>query len=163
LALLGKAFDRLTVMAKAESKGGKTYWHCICKCGREKEVQGAHLTRGAIRSCGCLRDEANRLRATHGETGTALYKAWLDMKWRCSPNARDHRPYYHDRGISVCDRWRFSYEHFRDDVGPHPGGGLTLDRIDNGRGYEPGNCRWATRSEQNRNRTPWVRSQPTLV
>jgi hypothetical protein len=73
------------------------------------------------------------------------------MHWRCSSNFARRR-YYYDRGITVCPRW----EHFEDflfDMGECPPG-LMLDRIDNDRGYEPGNCRWTTRSEQMLNRRP---------
>jgi hypothetical protein len=152
--LVGKTFGRLTVVEKAPSRGGKTYWLCECSCElrTRKEVQGVHLTQGAIQSCGCLRDEATRERSiTHGQTGTRLYNSWRWMKWRCSPDAKDHRPHYADWGIRVCDVWVNSFEQFASDMGPHPEQGLTLDRRDNDRGYEPGNCRWATRSQQNAN------------
>ncbi len=155
LDLTETVFGRLTVLEKAPSQNGKTYWLCECACAARtrKEVQGAHLTGGTIRSCGCLRDEATSERsATHGQTGTKLYDTWRWMKWRCSREAESHRPHYADWGITVCERWAESFENFAADMGAHPGQGLTLDRRDNDRGYEPGNCRWATRAEQNANR-----------
>lgn len=79
-----------------------------------------------------------------------LWLAWRNMRARCNnPNQKDYK-HYGGRGIQVCQRWN-SYKIFAADVGPHPGGGFTLDRIDNNRGYEPGNVRWATRTEQVRN------------
>ncbi len=78
------------------------------------------------------------------------YKAWGHMIERCrNPNTECFAD-YGGRGITVCDRWR-TYEHFLADMGPRPAG-MTLERKDNERGYEPGNCVWATRKQQMRNR-----------
>lgn len=79
------------------------------------------------------------------------YRSWQNMKNRClNKNAQDFG-YYQARGITICDRWRNSFMAFYEDMGPRPKG-LSLDRIDNNRGYEPGNCRWATVSVQRINR-----------
>ena len=91
----------------------------------------------------------------HGEghfgKRTPLYRLWMSMRSRCNnPNQKDY-PYYGGRGITVCKRWD-SYKQFAADVGPHPGGGMTLDRKNNSKGYSPGNVRWATRMEQRHNR-----------
>ncbi len=72
------------------------------------------------------------------------------MRARCSNAARPDFKHYGGRGIKVCDRW-VDFAAFAKDIGPRPDG-LTLDRIDNNRGYEPGNCRWATWKEQRANR-----------
>jgi DNA-binding XRE family transcriptional regulator len=90
-------------------------------------------------------------RLVHGEYGTPLYKAWEAMRRRCNNSRYVQYKYHGGRGIKVCERWN-TYVNFATDVGPHPGCGLTLDRIDNNRGYEPGNVRWASRQTQARNR-----------
>ncbi len=90
----------------------------------------------------------------------AGYYSWLNMLTRCyNPNSRDY-PRYGGRGIAVCERWRRSFAAFAADMGPRPDG-YTLERKDNTKGYEPGNCVWATRQAQSRNRrtTIWIEAQ----
>jgi hypothetical protein len=94
----------------------------------------------------------------HGDTRhgrTPEYYAWVSMIRRChAPRARNYR-LYGARGITVCQRWRESFPTFLGDVGRKPSPDLSLDRIDNNGNYEPGNVRWATRSEQQRNKRPF--------
>ena len=81
------------------------------------------------------------------------YKHWTDMVSRCHDLSRPGYSDYGARGITVCERWRFSFRLFREDLGPRPGDGYSLDRFpDNTGNYEPGNVRWATTAEQNQNR-----------
>lgn len=82
---------------------------------------------------------------------TALYRLWLNIRNRCNNRRTGDYKYYGARGVKVCPSWD-SYEQFVSDVGPHPGNGLTLDRIDASGNYEPNNVRWATRQTQARNR-----------
>lgn len=93
---------------------------------------------------------------------TPEYDAWYGMITRCTkPNCRSY-PYYGGRGIKVCDRW-LKFENFLADMGRRPGNGYSLDRKNNDGNYEPGNCRWATKTEQNRNRRYASRPNPTGV
>jgi hypothetical protein len=90
-------------------------------------------------------------REIHGMARTAEYRAWAAMISRCGDESVVYR-HYGARGISVCDRWRNSFAAFYHDMGPRPSSAHSLDRWPNNDGnYEPGNCRWATRSEQMRN------------
>ncbi|MFY3577283.1 hypothetical protein ACOTI8_31790 [Achromobacter xylosoxidans] len=85
----------------------------------------------------------------HGGHGSLTYARWKSMRQRC--RSHSDRSGYRKKGISVCARWD-DFASFLADMGECPDG-LTLDRIDNTKGYEPGNCRWATREQQNRNRS----------
>ena len=89
--------------------------------------------------------------ATHGCTGTPTYRAWQDMIQRCYNPRRTRYPMYGGRGITVCQRWRESFEAFLKDMGTSPSPRHSIDRIDNNGNYEPGNLRWATAKEQSRN------------
>lgn len=89
-------------------------------------------------------------REYHGMTGARVYHIWRQMRYRCTnSNAQEYKN-YGGRGITFCKRWD-SFEAFLEDMG-EPEGNLTLERIDNSKGYEPGNCKWATYKEQLNNR-----------
>lgn len=144
----GEVHGRLTVLRKSERR---LYYWCRCECGTEKEIAQTSLAMGTSKSCGCLRREMVAAKnRTHGMSKTPTYSTWLAVKARClDPNSIGYA-HYGGRGITICDRWSASYEAFLADMGERPTG-MTLDRIDNSRHYEPGNCRWATQSEQMRN------------
>lgn len=144
-------FGCWTVFGYAGKKGAHAYWLCCCECGTEKLVSGTSLKSGSsTQCCACARKSMPIL---HGSCGTPTYKSWIHMIQRCE-NSRDMGfENYGGRGIKVCFRWRNSFEAFLTDMGPRPSKKHSIDRFPDSNGdYEPGNCRWATAKEQNRNR-----------
>lgn len=126
----------------------RTLWRCLCDCGGETTISAKIIAAKTSQSCGCLQKERVSISAkTHGESKTKLYKVWTAMRQRCNnPNDQQYEN-YGARGITVCDRWNASFASFKADVGVGRRG-LSLDRIDNNKGYGPDNFRWATGSEQ---------------
>lgn len=88
----------------------------------------------------------------HGKTNTPTWRTWRNIKKRCYNRNYEYYGRYGGRGITVCKRWRDSFEVFLEDVGERPGLGYSLERINNNGNYEPGNCRWADQKQQSRNR-----------
>lgn len=148
----GKRFGRLVVLyndRKEVSKNGTTVYFdmCQCDCGEIKSHRREDVKSGAIKSCGCLRKE-NGARATkHGLSKHPLYQVWQTMIQRCYNKNTHAYPWYGELGVTVCDRWRYSFENFLADMGERPIG-LSLDRIDPFGNYEPSNVRWADRETQ---------------
>lgn len=170
--LAGQRFGRLEVLEMVyEGRNPKV--RCRCNCGGEVTALAYNVRNGNTASCGCLAREARintgretgprngRLNATHGMSKTPTYIAWVEARKRCHSPQNKRFPYYGGRGISVCERWRDSFEAFLSDMGECPIG-LTLERLDNERGYEPENCIWASKQQQSRNRRS-VKANPVIV
>lgn len=149
--VVGVRFGRLVV---TQANGRELV--CACDCGVTFTADRSNVRSGGTRSCGCLAVETARANGktttTHGHAGrrSPEYSSWSAMITRCLNPRAPNFAEYGGRGITVCDRWR-NFALFLDDMGPRPRG-KTLDRIDGSRGYEPGNCRWATGREQQENR-----------
>ena len=165
--LVGMKFGRLLVIERAPSRprkngGAQVCWKCKCDCGNEVTVRGGSLRGGRTTSCGCYRRENLSYYRTHRainkeawRTSDKQYNEWEGMIQRCFNKNNRSYPYYGGRGITVCERWRKSYDEFLHDVGRRPSEDVSLDRINNNGNYEPGNVRWATHSQQMRNRRPF--------
>jgi hypothetical protein len=123
----------------------------ICSCGKEVVKVKESVKSGYIVSCGCLKKEnAVKLKLSHGKRRTATYRSWAALKTRCTNTKIESYKNYGGRGIKVCGRWLDSFENFLEDMGDRPEG-TSLDRADNDKGYSKENCRWATPKEQARN------------
>lgn len=161
--LTGHRFGRLVALKMTEKrKWSSVVWACVCDCGVGIDVRAGCLHSGNTKSCGCLRkDQAETLkgrsrRRSHGHSSrggySGEYNAWRGMRARCSRPKINGYERYGGRGIRVCDRWQNSFEAFFSDMGTKPSPAHTLDRINSDGHYEPGNVRWATPEQQDRNR-----------
>lgn len=150
--LTGRTFGALRVIELSPVKKGADFaWRCLCKCGKETTPRGGDLRSGATQSCGCVKDMKTGDRArSHGMSKTSTYGIWQNMHTRCTNAGQYAYKNYGARGITICKRW-FKFENFLADMGERPEG-LSLERRENDKGYSKGNCYWATRAEQARNR-----------
>lgn len=156
--LTGQRFGRLVVIGIDDRNTRKTYYNCQCDCGKVKSVRSDNLIAGRIQSCGCMKREQDRENLTanhkHKMSHTRIYKCWQHMKRRCySPQDKRYN-HYGGRGITVCDEWRDDFNAFyKWAIENGYSDDLTIDRIDNDKGYSPDNCRWADTTTQSRNRS----------
>lgn len=162
--LVGKKFNRLTVIERAENilhadGRRRVAWICACDCGNTTVVETYMMKSGAIKSCGCLKVERNKRDfGTHGGCRERLYSVWCSMKKRCyNPKYKQYKD-YGGRGIKVCDEWLHDYANFKQfalENGYNPQAGFgecTIDRINVDGDYSPDNCRFVDIKTQNNNK-----------
>lgn len=168
--LTGNRYGRLMVvkldhLQKLPCGKIERYYLCKCDCGNYKVIRSCSLRNGNTSSCGCYAKEMLSQRQTiHSMSKTALYKAWRNMKIRCSnPNYTDYCD-YGGRGISICEEWllfenfkKWALENGYKEEIKNGKNILSLDRIDVNKGYSPDNCRWATNKTQANNKRNNVR------
>lgn len=153
----GERFGRLIAERFVEKRPvgttTKPFWSCKCDCGNTLIVSANSLASGNTRSCGCLaKENAGSQVRTHGMSRSTEYVSWCGMVRRCEKTTCEDYPGYGGRGITVCLRWRKSFADFLADMGLKPSRGLSIERLDVNGNYEPGNCIWATPTQQARNK-----------
>lgn len=152
--ITGEKFNRLTVLKREENKGTRAYWLCKCDCGNEIITDGKRLRSGYTKSCGCLQKEKaffnNKFK--HGLADTRLSNIYFKMKSRCTNSHSKRYKDYGGRGITICDEWmKESKNFFEWAINNGYKKDLTLERINNEKGYSPDNCKWATYQDQANN------------
>lgn len=153
----GQKFHKLTIIKldhiiiKRRKNGDKLtqeYYLCKCDCGKETIVEKSHLTKNIdyTDSCGCSK-------GIHHKRNTRLYKIWVGIKKRCYNLKNEDYKNYGGRGIKVCEEWKNDFISFYNwSMVNGYQDNLSIDRIDNNGNYEPYNCKWSTRLEQNNNK-----------
>jgi hypothetical protein len=154
--LTGQAINRISVLGSLGVGGNDTEWWCECHCGKFFRARGRRLREARIRSCGCVpwREPSNK---THGEgrfskNHSVEYDLWCGIKNRTSNLKVNGARNYAGRGIGMYQPWRESFPMFLEYLGRRPSREYSIGRIDNDKGYEPGNVEWQTLEQQANNK-----------
>ena len=148
--LTGQKFGKLTVIKRDFSRKKRAYWICQCECGNTTTVASCDLRSGHTQSCGCKCFESHN--AKHKMKHTRIYNIWCWMRKRCNNQKEKCYKYYGGEGKTVCHEWDEFLPFYQWAIENGYNDKLSIDRIDINKGYSPDNCRWATPTEQNRNR-----------
>lgn len=152
--IVGQRYGRLLVVGFIERRNKHSIYKCLCDCGREVEASSNILRVGKKKSCGCYNSELIKTRSTtHGLTMHPLFRTWCDMKNRCYYVKHNRFLNYGGKGIKVHEPWLNFINFYNWATNNGWEKGLTIDRIDNNKNYEPNNCKFSTIKQQNRNRT----------
>lgn len=156
--ITGKKYGRLIALNIAFRKKSRTFWNCLCECGKIKAVDISQLNYGKTKSCGCYALETMaKARTKHGlynKENRHEILVYRNMINRCYRKSQKGYEYYGGRGIKVCDSWLKSFANFFQDMGKRPSKEHSIERIDVNGNYEKANCKWATKKEQIKNRRP---------
>lgn len=151
VSVLGQKFGQLTVIWECPTVSGKRRSvRCKCTCGNTGDFQLGNLKNGHTTSCGCIGKCVRHMLSSH-----PLYSRWKGIKHRTTNSKCKDYHNYGGRGIRLCSQWldvRAFISYVEVNLGPQPSPQHSLDRRDNNGDYAPGNLRWATRSEQERNK-----------
>ena len=143
--IVGNTYGKLVVLGYAGAIKKHRSWYCKCRCGNIKIIAASSLEAKLTKSCGCLKGES------HGLSNTTEYTIWANIKQRCYNPKNTHYASYGGRGIKMSDSWKNSFMNFYRDMGRRPTS-LTIERLNNDKGYCKDNCIWATRKVQVQNR-----------
>ncbi len=163
----GMVFGYLTVVSAHHADAGGWRWSCLCRCGKTLVVLGTAMRQGHTTSCGCVSTaRIVAFNTRHGQAGSIEYRTWNSIVSRCENSKNKSFARYGAAGVTICARWRSDFAHFLADMGNRPSDKSSIDRVDSASGYWCGkeecsdcgpmerklNCRWATVTEQNRNK-----------
>ena len=157
--ILGKVFGRLTVL-EYKMQRTRNLYICRCSCGNTIKTDRNHLLTGHTQSCGCIREE--KIKKIKGLDNSRLHSIWNSMHARCY--CKTHKSYHEYKDLGVCEEWNSKNKHqgflnfYKWAMNNGYNDSLTIDRIDNDKGYSPKNCRWVTPYDQCRNlkRNVWI-------
>ena len=150
--IVGNKYGRLQVVSFAYMVKHVAHFNCICDCGKETIKAGWSMRNGTTKSCGCYaKERARDANMSHGYTYTRLYEKYGHMKSRCYNENDSQYKNYGGKGVVLCDEWKDSFENFKDwALSSGYKEGLSIDRIDSDKNYEPSNCQWLTLGENSR-------------
>lgn len=148
--IAGEIYNNLKVIEFYKIKNTNAHWICECLlCNSKTEVSSPNLRSGNTKDCGCMKLEKIKIaNMTHGKSKTPTWKSWFSMRRRMRLGKK-HSFIYGE--IKIDDKWNV-FDNFLKDMGERPIG-MTIDRIDNKKGYFKDNCKWSNQAEQNRNRS----------